>query len=72
MSPTNAERSEWARTAVNAFAVETRTKDEPLDEQVSDLLADLMHLCDAEGLDFNELSERGQGNHEAEVQEEQE
>jgi hypothetical protein len=38
-------------------------KVEDLDEAVGDLLCDLMHLADREGLDFTLLVERAMGNY---------
>lgn len=55
--PTNNERASWANTAVSAMAVETM--DDPQSEDqatlISDLLCNLRHLCDAEGLSFGDL-----------------
>lgn len=52
--PSNNDRASWANTAVQAHGLETM--DSPEDEDIStligDLLCNLRHLCDAEGLDF--------------------
>jgi hypothetical protein len=42
---------------------------EDMDEAVGDLLCDLMHLTDREGLDFTLLLERAIGNYAAETEE---
>jgi len=86
--PNNGNRASWARTGVNAYAAETRhspseqvidmtTPDEwpgrdHAEEVISDFLGDLRHLCKELGLDFDELSERGNGHYEYEVAEEAE
>ena len=45
----NDERSAWAAVALEAFQDETRTDDE---DAVADLLCDLRHWCDRNGMDF--------------------
>jgi hypothetical protein len=52
----NQDRAEWARAAVETFQAQTGLTDaDGLDTAISDLLADLAHLCDEEGLDFGHL-----------------
>jgi len=63
MKPSNEDRASWAQQAVAAFAAAINMEDEPLDTVIGDLLADLMHLCDNEKLDFNILLSRAQMNH---------
>lgn len=84
--PDNADRASFARTGVEAYARCTRsgdstvTVDDPADpdsrenaeEVIGDLLGDLRHLCQAWGIDFDEVSERGRGHFEYEVAEEAE
>lgn len=60
MAQSNEERIGLARAAVAAYVAAQRRMpgnegygEEPLEEQVEDLLADLRHLCAAEGLDFD-------------------
>ncbi len=50
--PTNNDRARWAGAALAAFADETCPRC-PFNahEQIGDLLADLLHLCDAYGID---------------------
>ena len=47
----NDDRAQWALVAAKAFAKRTRLKIEAdgLDTAISDLLADLGHLCDRNG-----------------------
>lgn len=49
--PTNSDRANWARKAVLAFR-KTHKMDSVMNENISDLMTDLGHLCDEEGLDF--------------------
>ena len=51
----NNDRAEWAQTGLDAFAVEIGGRGEPLAQNMGDLLADLMHLCDREGIDFKDV-----------------
>lgn len=46
----NDSRAKWANAALNTFMAETRTDPE---DSVCDLLADLMHWCDRNGMHFN-------------------
>jgi len=64
----NQARAEWARAAVDAFRAETRLDDgDGMDTAIGDLLANLAHLCDAEGLDFDHLLSRAMGHYVAET-----
>ncbi len=71
--PCNADRAEWATTALERFCRVTglSLKDDGPDTAVSDLLADLMHYCDQEGIDFDECVDRGRCHYEEEKAEEQ-
>lgn len=53
-----------ARVALDAFARLQGKGSEA--ELVTDLLADLMHLCDQRGIDFNEVLDTARGNYEGE------
>ena len=64
----NLDRAEWAITCLYAFAEATGQLHEPADDIIGDLLADLMHLCRMNGLDFDKLAQRARNNHEAETQ----
>jgi hypothetical protein len=51
----NGDRSDWAQTALVAFAVETGQcpDSDGFEEIATDLIADLMHFCDVEKIDFS-------------------
>ena len=53
--PTNLERSAWALAAVQALAEETglSIEDDGLETAVTDLLANVMHLCQLNRIDFD-------------------
>ncbi len=56
----NTVRAGFALLAVEAFAERVGGIDsEPIEQQISDLLGDMMHLCDALGLSLDELAGRG-------------
>jgi hypothetical protein len=68
--PNNTTRAGWALEAINAFRRETRTDD---CDALGDLLANLMHLCDAkrgqEGWDFDAMLERARSHYREEFEE---
>ena len=55
MTLTNADRAEFARSTVQVFAGETGETGEPLETQVCDLLANLMHLCAEERIPWEQV-----------------
>lgn len=61
MSVTNNDRAEWARAAVDVFAEKTGLdkSGDDLDTMIGDLIADIMHLCERDGLDFEQVLHRG-------------
>lgn len=59
-------RAEAAGAAVRAYGVGGYDSEEPA-TVVADLLADLRHLCDALGVDYDQLDARGQGHYLAEI-----
>jgi hypothetical protein len=64
----NAKRARWARHAVGTFQKDTGLGDvDGLDTAIGDMLGDLMHLCDQESFDFNELIEKGRHYYEGET-----
>lgn len=65
MTPTNAQRSE---RAYRLLLIYEQQHDEGEDHEtaVSDLLADLMHLCDDYGIEWEEVTRRAAMHHEAE------
>lgn len=68
MTATNADRTEWARNALDTFARDTfgrpfsRLVEGDREDCFSDLLCNLRHLAQAEGLDFADLDRRGAEN----------
>ena len=63
---TNDDRAEWAEKALDTFAEVTgldRSGDkEDKELLVGDMISDLMHYCDREGLDWSVVTGRG-GDH---------
>jgi hypothetical protein len=64
--PTNEDRASWAEVAVEAFKKETRMEGEDLETCMGDLLCDLRHLADAEGLSWDGLLHKGDMHYRAE------
>jgi hypothetical protein len=66
----NRKRADWARLTVLYFQRQTRTEDS---DALSDLLCDLMHLCDyTRGFEFEEFEpalDRARDHYEAETME---
>lgn len=58
----NGERAAKARKVLSAYHINVEA-----DAAVSDLLADLMHLCDVEEWSFTDLLERATRHHREEV-----
>ena len=50
-NPTNENRANWAENAINNYCQETG--DDDTETGMTDLLADMMHLCDRDGFDFS-------------------
>ncbi len=67
--PTNEDRAEWARKALATFMFTTGSERE---DAVCDLLADLMHYCRLNDIDFEDELRRGRVHFEEEVSEEEE
>lgn len=68
--PGNKDRIKLAMNAIKGFAIETGLDvDSELDAAISDLVADMMHLCDDKGLDFDSLISRARDNHQEEIAE---
>lgn len=70
--PSNEQRSEWAQTALDAFARTTDmdTAGEDDDTILGDLLTDLMHWCDYNNVDFEAKLANSIGMYEEELVEE--
>jgi hypothetical protein len=64
---TNEDRASWARIALDAFIARLNMGDEQTEDCVSDLLCDMMHLCDTDGVDWDECLRRALNNYRAEV-----
>lgn len=64
--PKNRERAAWARLGIDAFADCTGVSDEDFGTKASDFLADLLHLCDQLGYDFDDLLRRARVHYTAE------
>jgi hypothetical protein len=63
----NNERAKWARKALGNFSEITGCDKE---DALSDLLCNLMHMCDREsgqGFDFEEALDRARRNYQAEI-----
>lgn len=69
---TNLQRADWAMVAVRAFATETGldASGDETETAVADLLANLMHLCDKEGIDFDVALMRGRSHYREELADE--
>jgi hypothetical protein len=72
--PTNNDRAQWAAQALRNFSTTPEhcgdllaSPEEIAPEDVTDLLADLMHLCRRRRLDFAELLESARMNFSAEI-----
>jgi len=67
----NADRAARARRLVNLYRKEVGHEgSEELYTSVGDLLADLRHLCEVEGLDWDEVDSDGETNFEEELADE--
>lgn len=64
--PSNDDRAEWAEESLAVFRNRTSAD---LDEgqDISDLLADIMHACDRRGEDFSKLLNWAWGNYREET-----
>lgn len=52
----NEDRAQTASSAVEFFARETGISNEDLGTKLNDLIANLMHLCEQNDLDFDEIT----------------
>lgn len=70
--PTNYDRAVWADAAVEAFRQACDMFDEDAETELSDLLSDLMHWCDAQEsrVSFDACVERARANYDEERAEE--
>lgn len=58
----------WAKLALDVYAVSTGITGEDMELRISDLLADLHHLADDAGVDWQIATERGEGHYEEEAE----
>lgn len=69
----NEKRAAWGLEAVETYAARTGLDISPsadgVETAISDLLADLQHVADREGLDFADMVERARNHYEAETAE---
>jgi len=64
----NTVRAGFAATGVKAFAQRVGTyHHEDMETNLSDFLCDLMHLCDALGISFEDMVSRGAFHYDAEL-----
>lgn len=63
----NFSRAAWARTGVIAYAREKNCVTEPLDQCIADLICDLAHLCDHEGVKLVECIRIGGNAYQSET-----
>ena len=66
----NTVRAQFAALAVRAFADRVCPGGEEIETLIGDLLANLMHLCDAAGIDFDDRLRNGRRHYDAEVHDE--
>ena len=67
---TNEDRRSWALEALEAFTAVTGDRienSEDLESVLTDLITDIMHLCDEEKIDFATISSRAAHHHECET-----
>jgi hypothetical protein len=72
--PSNEDRAGWARTALTAFVAEVyRAKElsamhrDDLEDAVTDLICDLLHFADQNGLSAEAIEARARWHYEAEI-----
>jgi hypothetical protein len=68
--PTNTDRAFWGQRAIEEFAKVVGQTGEPVRDNLTDLLADLMHFCRKKRLSFDKALETAYGHFAAEVREE--
>lgn len=63
----NTARAQFAALALKAFSDRVSPLGEELPTLIGDLIADLMHLCDAAGIDFTDRVRNGRMHYDAEI-----
>lgn len=66
LEPKNGQRAEWAEKALRAFLKATKESFHITEDEVCDLMTDLLHLCDREGVDAQLVADRSVRNWRAE------
>ncbi|ABE67401.1 hypothetical protein PBI_CHE12_82 [Mycobacterium phage Che12] len=61
----NNNRARWSAAALHTYAKTVGSED--VEQAISDMLGDLLHLCDAAKLDFSELYDQGRWHYAAEL-----
>ena len=69
--PTNEDRAEWAHQAIETFQAATHMQGEDDATIIGDLLANIMHYCRLNDIDFEARLANGRMHFEAEVEEEE-
>lgn len=69
MGITNLDRAEYAQKALDNFVYNMDMESEEVETQLTDLLANLMHLCDVQGEDFSDILRIAEGHYSAEISE---
>jgi len=62
----NGHRAAWAAKALALFSAHTGIQGEDAELRISDLLCDLRHLADQEGVDWDQALARGDGHYQEE------
>lgn len=63
----NTTRAQFAALALKSFSDRVSPLGEELPTLIGDLLANLMHLCDAAGIDFKDRLRNGRMHYDAEI-----
>jgi hypothetical protein len=73
MDVTNEDRADWAAVACEAFAdITGQNMEEDLPEIIGDLIANLLHLANQQGMCAEDRLENGRMHYDAEIAEEEE
>ncbi len=66
----NVDRADEADKALTTFTRNTGMHGEDYETRIGDLVTDLIHLCDREGVHFDAIVKRALQHHAAELEEE--
>ena len=70
MNMMNADRADAADKALATFTRATWMQGEDYETRISDLVTDLIHLCDREGVVFDDVITRAKQHHRFELEDE--